>query len=114
MIAGAPFTTVLYTSLKNKKPIILLYQNGPIGHAIVLTGAEVTVNEALGEIEVTKFHVFDPFCYRRVIDFKGNRLEEDEELIKKVYHPSKSFNGGTQIEAGILTAVIIIEGAKVD
>ncbi len=113
MVAGAPISTVLYTSLKNKKPIILLYQNGPqMGHAVVVTGAEFTVNKVLDEITVEKFHVFDPYCYRRVIDFKGNRLEEDDSLIKKEYSPKMSFNGALHIESGIVNAVIIIEGTK--
>lgn len=115
MVTGAPISTVLYTSLKKKKPIILLYQNGPqMGHAVVLTGAEFTINETLGEITVEKFHVFDPFSYRRVIDFKGNRLEEDESLIKKEYKPKMAFNNQLHIEAGVVTAVIIIEGTPLN
>jgi hypothetical protein len=111
MIGGAPFSTVLYTTLKNKKPIILLYRTSQgMGHAVVLTGADVTIDKSSGEITVEKFHVFDPFCYRRVIDFKGNRLEEDKGLIKRVYHPRLNFNQ-MQIEAGVISAVIVIEGA---
>lgn len=112
MVAGAPLSTVLYNSLKKKKPIILLYQNGPwMGHAVVLTGADVRVNKLAGEIEVQKFHIFDPFCYRLVVDFKGRRLEEDDKLIKKTYHPRVNFNQ-LRIEPGVVSAVILIDGTK--
>ena len=118
MVLGAPISTVLYTSLKNQKPIILLYQNGPtIGHAVVITGADVEVNTSTDKVTVRKWHVFDPYSYRRVADFtqlKGYRLEEDASLVRKEYHPRQNFsNGRIQIEAGVVTAVIIIEGAEI-
>ena len=117
MVLGAPISTVLYTSLKNQKPIILLYQNGPqIGHAVVITGAEIDVNPVTEKVNVLKWHIFDPYSYHRVPDFtqpKGFRLIEDEKLIQKEYHPRKDFNDRIHVEAGLVTAVIIIEGAEI-
>lgn len=85
-IQGPPATTVLYNHLKQDKPIILLYQSGPwTGHAVVLVGMDVAVHQEMGQIEVLAFRVFDPFCYKQVVDWRGTRYEEDESMKRHKY-----------------------------
>lgn len=108
-VMGAPLPTVLYNHLKRKKPVVLTYQAGPLfGHAVVLTGIDASTGG--GQVRITKFYVFDPFCYRQVSDWRGNRLEEDKSLIYKEYHPNPIVNNNIAIEAGIITGVIFVDG----
>ena len=61
-VQGPPPSTVLYNQLKHNRPVVLTYQNGPwSGHAVVLTGADATINST--GVQITKFYVFDPFPF---------------------------------------------------
>jgi len=111
-VIGAPLPTVLYNQLKQKKPIILTYQSSPqFGHAVVLTGAEVRIDPALGVL-VDKLYVFDPFSYQIVPNgWGGVNFIEDKSRIYAEYLP-KTTPYGIAIPPGIITGVILMNGTR--
>lgn len=79
MVAGAPTTAVLYNQLKNNRPVVLTYQNGPwSGHAVVLTAIDAEV-QASG-VTVSRFYVFDPFPFQQQLTQWGPQLVENPDL----------------------------------
>jgi len=110
LVFGAPLPTVLYNQLKQKKPVILLYQASPqFGHAVVLTGIDVTVSDA--GVQVLKFYIFDPFAYRITPNpWGGVNYVYDESLVYKEYIPQTT-PFGVAIPAGLITGVILVNGS---
>lgn len=109
-VIGAPLPTVLYNQLKQKKPVILTYQNNLIGHAVVLTGIDATVTRS--GVFINKLYVFDPFPYIQTYDSTGYHFKIDENLRYKEYIPFQNQTGGVFIPSGQITGVILMNGSK--
>lgn len=111
-VMSSPLPTVLYNQLRQNNPVILTYQAGPyIGHAVVITGIEATVDSRSG-VQITKIYVFDPFAYDTVnrpwggFDYVYNEsLQYKEYALQMTQH-------GLRIPPGIITGVILVDGTK--
>ncbi len=115
-VVGAPYNTVLYNQLKHKRPVILTYSSGTwVGHAIVLTGIDYTVNRDF-TITINRFYAFDPFSYSMATDIMGNQyLKENPLLIYKMYDLMMYTDGlhlmsGTN-SIGLVTGMIFIDAS---
>jgi hypothetical protein len=110
IVLGAPLPTVLYNQLKQKKPVVLTYQGGSIGHAVVLTGIDATVSHA--GVQITKLYVFDPFSYTVSPGPWGPTFTPNTSLIYREYMPQQT-PYGIAIPPGLITAVILMNGSPI-
>ena len=120
-VLGAPLTNVVYNHLKNKKPVILTYQgNYNIGHAVVLTGINVTNKSSNnGQVSVDEVHVFDPFPYvTRRGPYGQVEYILNDSLKHRIYKVSPGYNGNVQLKdsrnmnVGRITGMIFVDGTR--
>ena len=108
-VQGPPAPTVLYNQLKNRRPIILLYQSGPwSGHAVVLIGIDATVTASTfgSEIQISRLHIFDPFSYRQVPTPYGPQFQHDPSMIFHIYN----FQSPPNLFPGQITGAYLVDG----
>ena len=112
-VQGAPFPTVLYNQLRQKKPVILTYQSpgGGIGHAIVVTAIDATITT--DSVLVNKLYVFDPFAYDVMPGpgYGASTLVYNPMQINKVYDLNVG-PGGIWINPGLITGVLLVDATK--
>lgn len=125
-VVGAPLPTVMYTNLKDKKPIILTYASGAgIGHAVVVIGASVHTNNTTGEFYFTDLVVADPYPYipgppvltvppwgPPPVWIQSTVL--DPSLRFRHYQPVTLPNGALSIGPGIVQGVVLMDGAMLN
>ena len=115
MVAGAPTTAVLYNQLKNNRPVVLTYQNGPwSGHAVVLVAIDADV-QANG-VNVSRFYVFDPFPFQQQMTPFGAQLVENPDLRYQQLDVIASSVGYQLVRNGInigtLSGMILVDASS--
>ena len=86
MVMGVPTTAVLYNQLKNNRPVVLTYQNGPwSGHAVVLVAIDADVID--NDVNISQFYVFDPFPFRQQWTQFGPQFVEVPALFATSWGP---------------------------
>ena len=126
-VVGNPDHTVLFTQLQHKRPVILTYQNGPTsGHAVVLTGIEVSLTGAPGlpgsmsgpNVTISGIHVFDPFPYvqKPMLSPYGQPMfngfgQPLTQLVRDKEYRAYSLTPQMAPVQGIISGVILMDGS---
>ncbi len=109
-VLGWPLPTVLFNQLKQKKPVILTFQNGPgIGHAVVLTGVDASVGA--NGVTISKYHFFDPFSYSAVPTPFGMNFLTNDALIYQSADLMMTPGGLIMLGKGVVTGAIFMNGS---
>lgn len=76
----SPFAEVIVNHLKQKKPIILAYDDHDtfFGHCVLLTGVKYVVVD--GRVRITRLELRDPYAYSDQHVQAGGKIERDNTL----------------------------------